>query len=218
MKTYHVTLTGKTPLLMHNDDIEWADLMTEWKDNPANKKHSKAGDDRTPAWRWVGALYHDGEYLAMPSDNCARCSMEGGAMVPVPGGKNGKTFKAQTQSGMQFAQPFLRFTNFGRQIPMADIKALMKIEDFAKMKTMVNDLGFTLFIKRAKIGASKHIRVRPRFDNWMVEGDVVVHDSQLTQPILEQVFTYGGQYKGLGDWRPGSRTPGHFGMFEAAVR
>lgn len=26
MRTYRITLTGKTPLLMHYDDVRWADL------------------------------------------------------------------------------------------------------------------------------------------------------------------------------------------------
>jgi hypothetical protein len=51
MRNYEVTMTGTQPLLLHADDIEWADRMSAWKDDPANKKTSKAGDDRSPAWR-----------------------------------------------------------------------------------------------------------------------------------------------------------------------
>src|SRR5690606_31225901 len=89
MRTYQVTITGKTPLLMHWDNIEWADRMAAWKDDPKNQKLSKAGEDRTPAWRWIGSMYHDDDKVSMPSDNLMRCFMEGGAMVPVPGGKSG---------------------------------------------------------------------------------------------------------------------------------
>jgi len=31
MRTHQVVLTGKTPLLMHHDNIDWADGMDEWK-------------------------------------------------------------------------------------------------------------------------------------------------------------------------------------------
>ena len=41
MKTYAVEITGKTPLLMHYDNIEWADHMDARKNSPANKKGSK---------------------------------------------------------------------------------------------------------------------------------------------------------------------------------
>ena len=37
MKTASVTITGTTPLLMHADNIDWADKMEAWKNNPAIK-------------------------------------------------------------------------------------------------------------------------------------------------------------------------------------
>lgn len=37
MRTYRITLTGKTPLLMHYDDVRWADKMAAWLTVPENK-------------------------------------------------------------------------------------------------------------------------------------------------------------------------------------
>lgn len=218
MRRYEITISGQTPLLMHWDNIEWADRLDEWKNDPGNKKNSKAGDDRSPAWRWVGSMYHDGAHVAVPNDNLMRCLMEGGAMVPVPGGKSGKTFKAQTQSGMMVAEPFWPVLIDGAAVPMSAINPLLKVEDFGKHKEAVSALGFRLHVKRAKIGASKHIRVRPCFDRWEVRGTVSVWDDQITERVLADILRYAGQYKGLGDWRPGGKTPGSFGMFEAAVK
>lgn len=218
MRRYAITISGQTPLLMHWDNIEWADRLDEWKNDPGNKKNSKAGDDRSPAWRWVGSMYHDGAHVAVPNDNLMRCLMEGGAMVPVPGGKSGKTFKAQTQSGMMVAEPFWPVLIDGAAVPMSAINPLLKVEDFGKHKEAVSALGFRLHVKRAKIGASKHIRVRPCFDRWEVRGTVSVWDDQITERVLADILRYAGQYKGLGDWRPGGKTPGSFGMFEAAVK
>ena len=218
MRRYEITISGQTPLLMHWDNIEWADRLDEWKNDSGNKKNSKAGDDRSPAWRWVGSMYHDGAHVAVPNDNLMRCLMEGGAMVPVPGGKSGKTFKAQTQSGMMVAEPFWPVLIDGAAVPMSDINPLLKVEDFGKHKEAVSALGFRLHVKRAKIGASKHIRVRPCFDRWEVRGTVSVWDDQITERVLADILRYAGQYKGLGDWRPGGKTPGSFGMFEAAVK
>jgi hypothetical protein len=217
MRHYNVTITGKTPLLMHHDKIEWADQMDEWKNDPANKKGSKAGDDRSPAFRWIGSLYHDGDVIAIPQENIMRCIMEGGAMVPVPGGKNGKTFKAQTQSGMMSETPFWPLEVAGESIALSDVNALAEEVKFSAHKELVESLGFSLFVKRAKIGQSKHVRVRPRFDSWAISGSFVVWDEQLTTDVLENVLRYSGQYKGLGDWRPGGKTPGPFGMFEAQI-
>ena len=38
MKTYHVVLTGKSPLLMHWDNIEGADALRAWRETPEHKK------------------------------------------------------------------------------------------------------------------------------------------------------------------------------------
>jgi hypothetical protein len=217
MRSYTVTLTGKMPLLMHADNIEWADSMDAWKNDPSNKKGSKAGDDRSPAFRWLGCLYHDGQVVAIPNDNLMRAFMEGGAMVPVPGGKNGKTFKAQTQSGMLVDGTHWPLLIESKPVPVAPLLALQTERDFAAHRLAVDRAGFSLHIKRAKIGASKHVRVRPLFERWSATGVVHVWDDQITKDALVQVVTQAGLYKGLGDWRPGGKTPGPFGMFTATV-
>lgn len=218
MRSYTVSITGKMPLLMHSDNIEWADEMEAWKNDPKNKKGSKAGDDRSPAFRWLGSLYHDGTVVGIPNDNLMRCFMEGGTMVLVPGGKSGKTFKSQTQSGMLVDGTHWPLTLKGQTIPVAPILALKDERDFLEHRKAVKAMGFELFLKRAKIGQSKHIRVRPLFDTWAASGVVHVWDEQITTDSLTQIITHAGLYKGLGDWRPGGKTPGPFGMFTAEVR
>lgn len=219
MRTYTIELTGKTPLLMHHDNIEWSDFMEEWKADPANKKNSRPGDDRTPAWRWLGCVYHDGNVLAIPQGNIMRAIMEGGAMVPVPGGKNGKTFKSQTQSGMMSAEPFWPLYVGGKTIAWRDVEALKDENKFTSHKKAASSLGFDLLVKRAKIGASKHVRVRPQFaTGWKARGTLAVWDEQIDERVLSDIIEYAGQYKGLCDWRPGGRTPGPYGTFEATVK
>jgi hypothetical protein len=204
---------------MHSDNIEWADFMEDWKNDPANKKGSKAGDDRSPAWRWLGSVYHDGKHLAIPQANIMRSLMEGGAMVPVPGGKSGKTFKSQTQSGMMSVEPFWLLSIDGTLIEWADLEVLQAEENFKAHREAVRALGFDLMIKRAKIGASKHVRVRPEFAaGWQASGTLAVWDEQIVDVTLGQILEYSGQYKGLGDWRPGGKTPGPYGMFEASIK
>jgi hypothetical protein len=218
VRTYAVTLTGKTPLLMHHDNIEWADYMDEWKSNPDNKAGSKAGDDRSPAWRWLGCAYHDGKSLAMPQANIMRCLMEGGAMVPVPGGKMGKTFKSQTQSGMMCVEPLWTLHIDGKTIAWNDVEALKDEKKFANHKQAARELGFELLVKRAKVGSSKHVRVRPQFAaGWQIAGHLTVWDEQIDLKALRRIIEFSGQYKGLGDWRPGGRTPGPYGTFEGIV-
>jgi hypothetical protein len=216
MQTYEITITGKTPLLMHHDNIEWADYMAEWHSNPENKKMTKAGEDRTPPWQWIGHCYNDGKTLVIPAGNIMRSIMDGGAMVPT--GSRGKTFKSQTQSGMMSRDPFWPVLCNGKTIPWKEIEAMRSLPDFAANKKKANDLGFDLFVKRARVTTQKHVRVRPMFAaGWQLHGALVVWDEQITRNILLQILNFSGQYKGLGDWRPGARTPGPYGMFEAKI-
>lgn len=212
MRTYTVTITGKTPLIMHHDNIDWSDQMGLWKLDPKNKAGSKPGDDRTPAYRWLGALYHDGERIVIPSDNIMRCLMAGGAMMPT--GKGQKTFKAQTQSGMMAPDLYWPLLVDGNQIPVARLLAELERRTWDEWNVLAAESGFTLYVKRVKIGQAKHIRVRPRFDRWSVRGSLVVLDEAITPEVLAHIGTLSGQYAGLCDWRPGSSTPGPYGMFE----
>ena len=219
MRIYLITITGTQPLLMHHDDIDWADKMERWKLDKDNKKNSKAGDDRTPAFRWMGNLYRDENgAIILPTDNIMRCIMEGAAMVLVPGGKSGKTFKAQSQSGIMPRATGWDLMIGGKRIDTAPLSNLMSENDFAKHEEAARATGFTLFKKRAKIGQSKHVRVRPRFDQWSAGGELVVVDEQITDSVLSDILEMAGKYKGLGDWRPSSKTPGTFGMFTATVK
>lgn len=215
MKTVEVKITGLTPLLMHWDNLDWADQMDAWKNDPKNKKNSKAGDDRTPPWRWIGCVYNDGKIVTMPSENIMRCLMEGAAQVPT--GKGQKTFKAQSQSGLMcqdFHWPF--FVN-GKSVSMDAIKEMIELETFAENTEAATKLGFSLYVKRARIGMAKHIRVRPRFDTWSTSGKIMITDNQISVDILRQILSVCGQYKGLCDWRPGGPTPGSWGIFSAEV-
>jgi hypothetical protein len=216
IRTYAVKLKGLTPLLMHWDNIEWADEMELWRADPQNQDRSKRGDDRSPAHTWIGSVYHDGKQVCMSSDNLSRCCMEAGALVPVAG-KGKKTFKSQTQSGMKIDEMYVPLLiNGGSSIPWGPIQKLTEEPSFPEHMAAVKKMGFALFMKRVPIGRSKHIRVRPRFQDWSLSFHVSVWDEQITVPVLTNIFTIGGSYKGLCDWRPGVGTPGSWGMFKLA--
>lgn len=217
MNSYEIVLTGKTPLLLHADNIDFADQLQRWREDPKNKKFSVKGDDRTPAFAWLGCLYeHDG-LLAMPSDNIMRCIMEGGTSVLVPGGKMGKTFKAQTQSGMMTSEPAWAIEVDGSHIEAPPLFELQAETNFDEHKQAVIERGFTLFVKRARIGTQKHVRVRPKFHRWTLRGRIDVWDEQITLDALRSILEFAGDYKGLGDWRPSSRTPGPHGRFDVTI-
>lgn len=218
MRNVRIEFTGTTPLLMHADNIEWADTMEAWKNDPKNKAMSKAGDDRTPPWRWIGCLNYDDPktgFVTVPSEYIMRSIMGGAAEVPT--GKGKKTFKAQSQSGIMCREFHWPLLIAGNPVLMESVQLLRKADSFRDHMKGAEDLGFSLFVKRAKIGASKHVRVRPRFDNWSTTGELIVTDNQITNDVLESILDISGRMKGLGDWRPGAPTPGPWGMFEAKI-
>lgn len=207
-------LTGLMPLLMHWDNIEGGDQLKEWRQDPANKNQSVPGDDRSPPWTWQTYLYTDGEFVTMPQDNIMGTLMYGGTQVIL---KKQKTFKELSQSAILIDTEHCEFRHGDKQLPMADVLA-MRDKPFAKQAETCQKLGFRLFCKRAKIGNSKHIRVRPRFDAWTVRGSLEVSSADLPFDKLEAIFGYAGR-AGLGDWRPNSpKRPGPYGMFKAALK
>jgi hypothetical protein len=142
--------------------------------------------------------------------------MEAGAMVPT--GKGKSTFKAKTQSGIQPMAPSFALIVHGKPLPYGPIAALRDETSFANHKAAVKDLGFELSVKRATIGQSKHVRVRPMFSDWATTISLAIIDDQIDNEALAQILDCAGRFKGLGDWRPGSpKRPGPYGQFEASI-
>lgn len=205
-------LTGLTPLLMHNDDVEASDRLERWRKDSNNKGISKAGDDRSPAWTWMTYLYHDGTHLAIPSQNLMVSLRQAGGQMIL---KKQKTFKEISQSGMGI---FTEYLEFGCPCKVP-IKAIIDTnnDDFLSQSDETRKYGFRLFVKRARIGTAKHVRVRPRFDTWTASGTVVTVAQELTFETVSKLFELAGRI-GLCDWRPGCKTPGPFGMFSATLK
>mgnify|MGYP006971715374 CR=1 FL=1 len=216
METVQVTLQGLSPLLMHNHNIDFDEELAAWLAVPENRKMSKAGDDRSPAWRWLGYCYHDGSELVIPSDNIMTMLREGGAKVPT--GKGRGTFKSQTQSCLmvnELGWP-IQVKN-GSTVQWSKFEELATCADFSVHKACASTSGFKLFCKPGRIGQSKHIRVRPRFDHWSASGTITLMDDQISRKTLEVILKQAGAYVGVGDWRPSSKTPGLFGRFSSVI-
>lgn len=213
MKKFQFTFTGFMPLLMHADDIDGADMLEAWRKDPNNKGVTKAGDDRSPPWTWHTYLYrHDG-FIAMPAENVMVALRQAGAQITL---KGQKSFKEATQSGLLITEPACEFRNNGERIKLADIDA-MHDKPYVEQKAACEKLGFELFAKRASLKSSKNIRVRPRFHKWTVSGEVMVLKPEITNEILQRLFTLAGK-AGLGDWRPSSKTPGWHGQADVTVQ
>lgn len=216
-RRYEVFIEGGTPLLMHQDSLTWNEKVATWLKDPENNRASIAGDDRYPAWRWMGYLYREGGQIIIPSDNLMTVLREGGAKCPT--GKKGGTYKKQTQSGLVVDQSAWPLLINGKPVNDKFVNDLLLEPDFSVHEELALSLGFELFIKRAKIGRAKHVRVRPRFDKWSCGGTITVLDEMITTETLERILEHAGFYSGLCDWRPSSpMSPGPFGKFSAKVK
>jgi hypothetical protein len=214
---YEFVLTGTRPLLMHFDDVEWADEVGAWRLDPSNtkKKGETSGDDRRPAWTWIGYCYDDGEYLAVPGANLTANFKKAGARVPM--GKQ-KTCKELAVSGILIEDEYMRFATGGKQIPIQAVHKLKDRPNFRDHLDAAEKMGFRLFVKRASVGTAKHVRVRPRFEEWEVRGTLEVLVHEISPEVLDSIFVQAGRI-GLGDWRPGSpKSPGPFGMFSHTLK
>ena len=102
-----LTLSGSTEFLMDRDNISFAEEITAWTKDPANADAQRAGDDRAPAWGWLGKLHYglDG-LVGIPEGMLAPCIRAAGAMIPHPVAKGGKTLKEPSQSGIQFVKTY----------------------------------------------------------------------------------------------------------------
>lgn len=76
--------------------------------------------------------------------------------------------------------------------------------------------GFRFDMRRAKVGAAKHVRIRPLFHFWRVRGIIMVNTAEVPLNKLREIHCKAGD-RGLGDWRPSSPKPGKFGQFNATV-
>lgn len=219
---FEFVMTGVKPLLLHADNVEWGDTLKSWQTDPANRDISKAGDDRSPAWTWMGYLPGD-EVASVPCSYIAAALRDAGRTFKI--GKGNKTYKEAASSLVWFEPPaefggeFFPILIDGKMVPSAAIRSrLLDCLDFTEHLATAKRHGFRLDVRRARVGQSKHVRVRPRFEpGWTVRGTLELADPDILPPsVLAQLFDIAGR-RGIGDYRPSSKAPGPFGMFEASL-
>lgn len=211
---YKFTITGITPILLHNNNILERDVLEAKR---KKMKGGKPGDDRSPPESWKGYNYFSEETgnVCMPAENMLACLLLGGVKVKV-GGK--ETLKTHSQRVM-FDQVDFDMLIQGKPITRASIDAIQG--EFSEHYKAAQDLGFKLHVKPCTVGTSKHIRVRPQFGGWSFSGTFLIDEEDatvLSLTALRDLFSTCGRMVGLGDWRPGSpKRPGQWGRFMAEV-
>lgn len=214
MQAFKFQLTGVTPLIMHNNNIEERDAIDAIR---KRMKGGKPGDDRSPPESWKGYLYvsEDTGNVCIPSENLLACLLGGGTKVKV-GGK--ETLKTHSQR-VGFDRLDYDLVVNGAPIVKTSIDKISG--EFGEHAVDARKLGFRLHVKPCTVGTSKHIRVRPIFSNWFLSGGFEIEEEDATVlglTPLRDLFTACGRLVGLGDWRPSApKRPGQYGRFTATV-
>lgn len=117
-------------------------------------------------------------------------------------------------------KPGEKHPGYGMRIVRADdIDRIPEMVKFRDQVTACRRLGFNLYMKRAPINKAKHVRVRPRFEVWEVEGVLKITNEIIDETLLQKMVKIAGEQSGLGDWRPSSpMSPGPFGQFKAELK
>lgn len=245
-KTVRFVITGETALIMHQDNIDGQTKIARWRNRMERVSQAPTantdapdvdpemqiltwktrGDDRVPAWTWTTYLYHDGSHIALPSANIQSAICKAAGRIADPNGRTkNKSLKNEAVSCVVFNDEFPQFTINGDKVPVGPFLDLEEIDDGNRIdehRTVCERYGFTIFIVRASIGGSKHVRVRPKFaaGTWAITGTLdLLDESKLSKKQLQDVFDVAGQVVGLGDWRPGSpKKPGPYGKFTCELK
>lgn len=193
---YDVTIEGYRPLIMHNGRL--ANPLDEHTKalKAATKKRQKTDEDFIEAARieFIGSLYFDAnEGPVLPCDNLQSCMVEGARTR-----KNGQVFESQVEILPGDLGPG---DTFGYRL---DYKGPRDAEG------LWNDERFRL-VKGAKVGMSRVMRTRPKFNRWSCTFKIEVADGGPPGEMIREALEDAGRIKGICDWTP------RYGRFRVAA-
>lgn len=215
MKEVKFRITGIRSMFHSANDVLASDLLTQERKRPGRK--GTAGDDRDPSWSWKTRLYHDGEHLCVPTQNLMTMLRKGGVEFKTQGKK---TLKAESQASIMFEDEFIKLeAQPGKLVKLKDIDKIENDAPFTDHIKAAEKLGFVLDVRRATVGQSQHVRVRPKFlPGWTLNCKALVDIDRIPLAVFEALLAYCGSYVGLGDWRPSApKAPGPHGRFTVEV-
>jgi hypothetical protein len=191
MARFTLTLTGRTPLVVHNSRLADPEDEIVRQIKEITSKRKKTDEDHRTVGRleWYGGLYlGDDREPVLPTANVRRCLVEAA-----------KTRKLGKQLGR--AVSFVEFLTPIIYDGPKDIDKLYSRPEFRLRASVVNN------------GQSRIMRVRPKFPAWEITADLELLDDMLNPNDLKDIASLAGLIEGLGD----NRVNG-FGRFAAELR
>lgn len=221
MKKYNVKLTGLDTMLWNRDNFRFDAEVSKWQKGPSGRDCPR-GDDRFPAWKWIGKIYHDAteKSFALCCDEVISAVLsEAGKGITMSGKK---TYKEPAKTAIEYINDYAEIKLRGKPIPFSPFKKLFTgdVTDMDEHTEIAQKHGIDIDIRRVSMGGSKHVRCRPLIPvGWTAEFSMSVDDEIIDKNTLKQLFHIAGTRKGIGDWRPGSpKSPGKHGRFNAEIK
>lgn len=196
MSKFAVTLTGVTPLLMHNAQLSdpFNQVVRDMKRINA-KKTKKTDDDMIEVARleFTGGLYFEPEL---------------GPVVPV------KMIHASTLNGAKITRDRPTVVRAGLQYDQLAYK--LEYDGPRDIDSLWGD-GTSKYVSRESISvqSSRVMRTRPVFDDWAVNFTVEFDTAELDAERYVEFVQKAGKMVGIGDWRPEKN--GQMGKFRADI-
>lgn len=190
MKQTTITITGRSPLLMHSDTL--ANPLHPLKKEIAayTSKRKKTDDDHEMIayLEWKAGMYHDSETGPYLPGRMVKAALIRAATKTKEGPK--------VRSGLIILNDKNRLEYTGPR----DIDKLWKDGKYVDMRSVV--------VQRART-----MRCRPVFHDWACTVTVAYDESVLDKADILRFFDTAGQLVGVGDYRP--ENGGDFGRFDA---
>lgn len=226
-RRFDITLTGTMPLLMHWDNPESELSEDRLAYAAAHRGDHAKGDDRSPAWTWFYYVSFDAHpngknEVGIPWEYIVRILGDAGAQMK--GAKANSTLKREAVASVMpivdehLCYP-LRLGSKKRTLTYEQLKPMVGVKEFRSHVEFARKNDFNLLVKRAAVGQSRHVRVRPQFPVWQVTIPVtLLASTQLSGDSFGQLWKH-AERLGIGDWRPSApKSPGIYGTFKAEIQ
>ena len=189
MKQLLITITGKSPLLMHSDRFaNPLDPLTK-AHKELTSKRKKTDEDQIAIAKseFIGGCYWNkasGFYI--PGQNLDSCLIAAAKLQKL---------------GVKFKQ--------GVQVLEDDLKLTGSLPDSPEAMWADNEY---IDARGVKVGQAKIIRYRPIFRKWQIEANVIFNPDVVSVSEVRKAIEDAGALIGLGDYRP------RFGRFTVDIK
>lgn len=173
-----VTLTGTTPLLMHNPRMVDPEFEVVREIKALTSKRKKTDEDlrRIQELEWYGGLYEENGSVVQPTAKVRKCLVNAAKINKLG-------------------------TAVGRAIYFRDLIVPLQYEGPRDIKKLYADARFHSRLS-VGVGGKRVMRVRPQFFPWALElHGIFVEDAGLNPDEVVRLTEQAGVVEGLGDGR-----------------